>query len=87
MTFTTKFSQAQIAAIVEEYNAGADRKELCKKHGISVRTLFRWQEDIGLNRPALLQLVQRLYNENAHLKKMLKANGFVVEKIDNIDPQ
>jgi len=71
MTFECKFSQTQIAAALDAYEAGADRNELCARLGISVRTLFRWQASAGRNRPALLQLVNALHGENARLREML----------------
>lgn len=75
MTFECKYSEAEIAAILEEYRAGADRKALCARLGISVRTLFRWQAKAGRNRPALLQLVSSLHDENARLRRLLGEEG------------
>jgi transposase-like protein len=71
MTFACKFTKGEIAAILEQYESGANRTALCFKHGISVRTLFRWQARAGRNRPALLKLVHNLHNENARLREML----------------
>ena len=73
MTFECKFTEVEIAAALNEYEAGADRKELCARLGVSVRTLFRWQARAGRNRPALLQLVASLHDENARLRERLGA--------------
>jgi hypothetical protein len=71
MTFVCKHSDAEIAAILAEYEAGADRHELCARHGVSVRTLFRWQAKAGRSRPVLLQLVSTLHEENVRLRQLL----------------
>lgn len=75
MTFEAKFSEAKIAAALDEYEAGADRKDLCARLGISVRTLFRWQAQAGRNRRALLQLVASLHEENTRLRTRLREAG------------
>ncbi len=72
MTFVCKLSDAEIAAILGEYEAGADRHALCARHGISVRTLFRWQAKAGRSRPVLLQLVCSLHDENVRLRQLLE---------------
>jgi Transposase len=71
MTFACKFTEGEIAAILKQYESGANRMALCFKHGISVRTLFRWQARAGRNRPALLKLVHNLHNENKRLREIL----------------
>jgi putative transposase len=71
MTFESRFSEADIERILGEYGAGANRRELCARYGISVRTLFRWNARKGRNRPALLKLVTSLHEENARLRELL----------------
>jgi len=71
VTFVCKYTDLEIAAILAAYRSGASREELCRRHGISVRTLFRWQLKAGLNRPALSELVGSLQEENARLRRML----------------
>jgi hypothetical protein len=75
MTFECKYSDAEIAEFLDEYQAGADRKALCARLGISVRTLFRWQAKAGRNRPTLLQMVSSLYEENDRLRRLVDEQG------------
>lgn len=72
MTFENKCSEAEIEAALDAYEAGADRRALCAELGISVRTLFRWQARRGRHRPALLQLISSLQDENARLREQLR---------------
>jgi hypothetical protein len=71
MTFESKYGEAEIDKILDAYEAGAERKALCARCGISVRTLFRWQARRGSNRPALLKLVSSLRDENMRLRERL----------------
>ena len=72
MTFISKYSESEMAMILDEYHSGANRKQLCNKYGITVRTLFRWQERSGFNRPKLINLISDLHEENARLKRLLE---------------
>ena len=75
MTFESRFSEADISRALEDYEGGADRKQLCARLGISVRTLFRWQAQRGRNRPALRKLVSSLQDENSRLREILQRSG------------
>ena len=81
MTFTNKYSEEVIKAILEEYHSGADRAKLCKKYKITPRTLFRWQERAGQNRPKLIRLSSKLHEENARLKMLLEEKMIENEKL------
>ena len=74
MTFESRFGEQAIAAILKEYESGADRKALCAQHGISVRTLFRWQARAGRSRPALARIVTSLREENESLRRRLDSS-------------
>jgi len=39
----SRFSEEQIVAIIQEYAAGAKVSELCRKHGMSDATFYKWK--------------------------------------------
>jgi len=39
----SRFSDEQIIAIVKEHSAGLGTAELCRKHGISDATFYKWR--------------------------------------------
>jgi len=39
----TRFSEEQIIAIVKEHEAGIPVAELCRKHGVSDASIYRWK--------------------------------------------
>ncbi len=63
----SRFSEEQIVAIIREYAAGAKVSELCRKHGLSDATFYKWKAKYGG-----LQGEQML--DNAGLKGLLAKN-------------
>lgn len=67
---TSKFSETQIVAILKEADAGMKIKELCRKHGISDATYYKWKSKFGGMEASDLKRVRELEAENAKLKRM-----------------
>ncbi len=40
---TSRFSDAQIIGILREHEAGSATAEVCRRHGISEQTFYRWK--------------------------------------------
>jgi putative transposase len=67
----SRFSDEQIIAILKEAEAGRVVKDLCREHGISQETFYRWRRKfagMGLSEAAR---VKRLEEENRRLKKVV----------------
>ncbi len=43
----SRFTEEQIVGILQEYAAGAKVSELCRKHGMSDATLYKWKAKYG----------------------------------------
>lgn len=43
----SRFSEEQIIGILKEHQAGLGAKELCRKHGISDATFYKWRSNYG----------------------------------------
>jgi putative transposase len=43
----SRFTEEQIVGILQEYAAGAKASELCRKHGMSDATLYKWKAKYG----------------------------------------
>ena len=43
----SRFSESQIVAILKEADAGLPVKEVCRKHGISSPTYYKWKSKYG----------------------------------------
>ncbi|CAO3378980.1 Mobile element protein [Azospirillum argentinense] len=43
----SRFSEEQIIGILREQEAGRPTAEVCRKHGVSEATFFRWKAKYG----------------------------------------
>jgi putative transposase len=67
----SRFSDEQIVGILKEHAAGEATGSLCRRHGISQQTLYRWKQKYdGLERTDVRRL-QALEEENARLKRLV----------------
>ena len=67
----SRFSEEQIVSILREHAAGENTGTLCRRHGISQQTLYRWKQKYdGLDGQDLRRL-KALEEENAHLKRLV----------------
>jgi putative transposase len=66
----SRFTETQIVAILKEADAGMKVGELCRKHGISDATYYKWKSKYGGMEASDLKRVRELEAENAKLKRM-----------------
>ena len=67
----SRFSDEQIIAILKEHQAGFSAAELCRKHGISDATFYKWRSKYGGMEASDAKRLRSLEDENAKLKKLL----------------
>lgn len=66
----SKYSESQIAAILQEAEAGLAVAEVARKHGISAATFYQWRSKYGGMSVSDMQRLRELEQENARLKRM-----------------
>jgi putative transposase len=66
----SKFTDSQIIAILNQAEAGAPVPELCREHGISSATFYKWRARYGGMDASLMARMKELEEENRRLKKM-----------------
>ena len=66
----SRFTESQIVAILKEADAGVKVKEICRQHGISDATYYKWKSKYGGMEASDLKRVRELEAENAKLKRM-----------------
>lgn len=67
---TSKYSDSQIMAILKEAEAGAAVPELCREHGMSSATFYKWRAKYGGMDASMMKRLKELEDENRRLKKM-----------------
>lgn len=67
----TRFTEEQIIAILKEQEAGVPVAELCRKHGVSNASIYKWKAKYGGMDVSEARRLKALEDENARLKKLL----------------
>jgi putative transposase len=67
----SRFSEEQIIAILREHEAGMKTDEVCRKHGISSATFYKWKAKYGGMDISDARRLRALEDENGKLKKLL----------------
>jgi len=67
---TSRFTDSQIIAVLKQSEAGTPVPELCREHGMSNATFYKWRAKYGGMDSGLMSRMKELEAENARLKKM-----------------
>ena len=67
----SRFTEEQIIGILHEQEAGVPVADLCRKHGLSSPTFYKWKAKYGGMDVSEARRLKALEDENAKLKRML----------------
>jgi putative transposase len=67
---TSRFTESQIIGILKQAEAGTPVPQLCREHGMSSASFYKWRSKYGGMDAALMSRITELETENARLKKM-----------------
>ena len=67
----SRFSEEQIIGILREQEAGAKTQDVCRRHGISDATFYKWKARYGGLEVSEARRLKSLEDENRRLKKLL----------------
>jgi putative transposase len=66
----TRYSEPQILAILRQAEGGVPVSELCREHGMSNASFYKWRSKYGGMDAAMISQMKALEDENRRLKKM-----------------
>jgi putative transposase len=66
-----RFTEDQIIGILKEHEAGISVADLCRKHGVSDVTVYKWKAKYGGMDVSEAKRLKGLEDENARLKRLL----------------
>jgi len=66
-----RFTEEQIIGVLREHEAGTATADVCRKHGISSATFYKWKAKYGGLEVSEAKRLRSLEDENRRLKKLL----------------
>ncbi len=66
----SRFSDSQILSILKQTEGGAPVPELCREHGMSSATFYKWRAKFGGMDASMMARLKELEDEDRRLKKM-----------------
>lgn len=67
----SRFTEEQIIGILKEQEAGAKTVDICRRHGVSEATFYKWKTKFGGLEVSDAKRLKALEDENTRLKKLL----------------
>ena len=67
----SRFTEEHIIGVLREQDAGVKTAEVCRRHGISGATFYKWKAKYGGLDVSEARRLRALEAENARLKKLL----------------
>lgn len=67
----SRFTEEQIIGILKEAEAGAQVTELCRRHGMTETTFYRWRKKYGGLEVSEARRLKQLEDENRRLKRIV----------------
>jgi putative transposase len=67
---TSRYSDSQILAILKQAESGTPIPALCREHGMSNASFYKWRAKFGGMDASMMKRVKELEDENRRLKKM-----------------
>ena len=67
---TSRYSDSQILSILKQAESGTPVPALCREHGMSNASFYKWHAKFGGMDASLMKRMKELEDENRRLKKM-----------------
>ncbi len=66
----SRFTEPQIMAVLRQAENGVSVPELCREHGISTASFYKWRAKYGGMDASMMSQMKALEDENRRLKRM-----------------
>ena len=80
----SRFTEEQIVGMLREHERGTATDELCRRHGISQQTLYRWKAKYGGLGVSDAQRLKALEDENRRLKQMVAEQALDIQALKGV---
>ena len=80
---TSRYSDSRILAIIKQNESGVPVPELCREHGMSSATFYKWRAKYGGMDASLMKRMKELEDENRRLIKMYAEERLKAEMVQD----
>lgn len=80
----SRFTEQQIINILKHAEAGEPVTKLCRRHGITEVTYYRWKKKYGGMGATEAKRLKRLEDENRRLKKLVADQALNIEVLNEL---
>jgi len=80
----SRFTEEQIIGILREADAGAQVRELVRRHGITETTFYRWKKKYGGMDVAEARRLKQLEDENRRLKRIVADQALNLQVLQDL---
>jgi putative transposase len=77
----SRFTEEQIIGLLKQAEAGTSVQELCRKHGVSTWTFYRWRSKFGGMAVPEARRLRELEEENRRLKRLVADQALDVQRL------
>lgn len=80
----SRFTEEQIVALLKESDAGVSARELCRRHGITEQTFYRWRKKYWWLEVGDAKRIKSLEEENRKLKRIVADQVLEIAAIKDV---
>jgi len=80
----SRFSEEQIVAVLQEWDAGAKVADLVRRHGVTEQTLYRWKKKYGGLQVSEAKRLKALEEENRQLKRLVADQALNLQVVKDL---
>lgn len=80
----SRFTEEQIVGFLKQAEAGMPVAELCRQHGFSDASFYKWRAKFGGMEASDARRLRTLEAENARLKKLLAEAHLDIEALQGV---
>jgi putative transposase len=80
----SRFTEEQIIGIVQEVEAGGSAREVCRRHGVTETTFYRWRQKYGGMQVSEARRLKALEEENRRLKRIVADQALNLQVLKDV---